>query len=31
MQIIDALFDVITGVIRGAIAFQDIKVISPLK
>jgi len=31
MQIINALFDVITGVIRGAIAFQDIKVISPLK
>jgi len=31
MQIINALFDVISGVIRGAIAFQDIKVISPLK
>jgi LysR family hydrogen peroxide-inducible transcriptional activator len=31
MQIIDALYDVISGVIRGAIAFQDIKVISPLK
>ena len=31
MQIIDALYDVIAGVIRGAIAFQDIKVISPLK
>ena len=31
MQIINALFDVISGVIRGAIAFQDIKVVSPLK
>ncbi len=31
MQIINALYDVISGVIRGAIAFQDIKVISPLK
>jgi len=31
MQIINALYDVIAGVIRGAIAFQDIKVISPLK
>ena len=31
MQIIDSLYDVIAGVIRGAIAFQDIKVISPLK
>ena len=31
MQIIDALYDIIAGVIRGAIAFQDIKVISPLK
>jgi LysR family hydrogen peroxide-inducible transcriptional activator len=31
IQIVDALFDVISGVIRGAIAFQDIKVISPLK
>ena len=31
MQIVNALFDIISGVIRGAIAFQDIKVISPLK
>lgn len=30
MQIINALYDVISGVIRGAITFQDIKVISPL-
>tara|TARA_R110002124_G_scaffold5301_1_gene33213 strand:+ start:232107 stop:233051 length:945 start_codon:yes stop_codon:yes gene_type:complete len=29
MQIINALFDVISGVIRGAIAFQDVKIISP--
>jgi len=31
MQIVNALYDVISGVIRGAIAFQNIKVISPLK
>ena len=31
MQIIDALYDVVSGVVRGAIAFQDIKVISPKK
>lgn len=31
MQIIDALYDIIAGVIRGAIVFQDIKVISPIK
>jgi LysR family hydrogen peroxide-inducible transcriptional activator len=31
MQIIDSLYDIIAGIIRGAIAFQDIKVISPLK
>jgi len=31
MQIINALYDVISGVIRGAIAFQDIKIISPKK
>jgi LysR family hydrogen peroxide-inducible transcriptional activator len=31
MQIVNALFDIISGVIRGGIAFQDIKVISPLK
>jgi len=30
MQIIDALQDVISGIIRGAIAFQDVKIISPL-
>ncbi len=30
MQIINALQDVIAGVIRGAIAFQDVKIISPL-
>ena len=31
MQITNALYDVISGVIRGAIAFQDVKIISPLK
>lgn len=30
MQIINALFDVISGVIRGAIAFQNVEIISPL-
>ena len=30
MKIIEALQDVIAGVIRGAIAFQDVKIISPL-
>ncbi len=30
-QIVDALYDVISGIIRGAIAFQDVKIISPLK
>jgi len=29
MQIIGGLFDIISGVIRGAIAFQDVKIISP--
>ncbi|MCH7524702.1 MAG: LysR family transcriptional regulator [Bacteroidetes bacterium] len=29
-QIIEALQDVISGIIRGAIAFQDVKIISPL-
>lgn len=29
-QITDALFDVISGVVRGAIAFQDVKIISPV-
>ena len=31
LQIINALFDVISGVVRGAIAFQDVKIISPTK
>lgn len=31
MQITNALYDVISGVIRGAIAFQDVKIISPKK
>jgi LysR family hydrogen peroxide-inducible transcriptional activator len=31
MQIIDALYDVIAGVIRGAIRFNEVKIISPLK
>ncbi len=31
MQIINALYDVISGVIRGAIAFQDVQIISPKK
>ena len=31
MQIIEALHNVISGVIRGAIAFQDVKIISPTK
>lgn len=30
MQIIEALQNVISGVVRGAIAFQDVKIISPL-
>lgn len=30
MQIIDALHGVISGVVRGAIAFQNVKIISPL-
>jgi LysR family hydrogen peroxide-inducible transcriptional activator len=29
LQIINALYDVISGVVRGAIAFQDVKIISP--
>ena len=29
MQIIDALHNVISGIIRGAIAFQNVEVISP--
>ncbi len=31
MQIINALYNSIEGVIRGAIAFQDVKIISPTK
>lgn len=31
MQIINALYEVISGVVRGAIAFQDVKIISPKK
>lgn len=31
MQIIDAMYDVITGIVRGAIRFQDVKIISPVK
>ena len=31
LQIIEALYDVISGVVRGAIAFQDVKIIDPLK
>jgi len=30
MQIIDALHNVISGIIRGAIAFQNVEIISPL-
>lgn len=29
LHIINALYDVIAGVVRGAIAFQDVKIISP--
>jgi LysR family hydrogen peroxide-inducible transcriptional activator len=29
MQIIDALHKVISGIIRGAIAFQNVEIISP--
>ena len=31
MQIINAMYDVITGIVRGAIRFQDVKIISPIK
>ncbi|HPE83020.1 MAG TPA: hydrogen peroxide-inducible genes activator [Aequorivita sp.] len=31
MQIINALHNIVSGVIRGAIAFQDVKIISPTK
>ncbi|WP_396603298.1 hydrogen peroxide-inducible genes activator [Algibacter sp. R77976] len=30
MQIVEALQDVISGIIRGAIAFQNVKIVSPL-
>ncbi|WP_242203601.1 LysR family transcriptional regulator [Aestuariivivens insulae] len=30
MQIIEALQDIISGIIRGAIAFQNVKIVSPL-
>ena len=30
VHIIDALYNVISGIIKGAIAFQDVKIISPL-
>ena len=30
IQIINAMFDVISGIIRGAIAYQDVKIISPI-
>jgi LysR family hydrogen peroxide-inducible transcriptional activator len=30
MQIIDAIHNEISGIIRGAIAFQNIEIISPL-
>ncbi len=29
MQIINALHDVVSGIIRGAIAFQNVEIISP--
>ena len=31
MQLIDALKTTIDGVVRGAISFSDVKIISPLK
>ena len=30
IQITEALRDVISGIVRGAIAFQDVKIISPI-
>ncbi len=30
LQIIDALYQVIAGIVRGAIRFQDVKIISPI-
>lgn len=31
MQITNVLYDIISGIIRGAISFQDVKIISPIK
>ncbi|GAB5399783.1 MAG: LysR substrate-binding domain-containing protein [Aureisphaera sp.] len=31
MQIVNALYDVVAGIVRGAIRFQDVKIISPIK
>lgn len=31
LQIINVMYDVITGIVRGAIRFQDVKIISPVK
>ncbi|AVI49681.1 DNA-binding transcriptional regulator OxyR [Pukyongia salina] len=31
MQIIDAMYDLIVSVVRGAVAFQDVKIIPPTK
>ena len=31
MQIIEALQEIISGVVRGAVTFQNIKIISPLQ
>jgi len=31
IQIINAMYDIISGVVRGAIAFQDVRIISPKK
>lgn len=30
MHIIDAIYNLISGIVRGAIAFQDVKIISPM-
>ncbi len=30
LQIIDALYNVISGIVRGAIRFQDVKIVSPV-
>jgi LysR family transcriptional regulator, hydrogen peroxide-inducible genes activator len=31
LQIINAMYDLIAGIVRGAIRFQDVKIISPVK